>query len=52
MKKYSVTEYAKLINRTRQCVLYQIKKRRLPDNVSFEKIGKTYVIYVKQKALQ
>lgn len=49
MQKYSVTEYAKLIGRTRQCVLYQIKNRRLPRGVIVEKIGKTYVIYIINK---
>ncbi len=39
--KYSVTEYAKLISRTRQRVLQLIKDGKLKA----EKIGKTYVIY-------
>ena len=40
-KKYSVTEYAKLIGRTRQRVLQMIKEGTLKA----EMIGKTYVIY-------
>jgi hypothetical protein len=45
--KQSVTEYAKSINKTRQAVLAQINQNRLPINVSYEKVGSTYVLIIK-----
>ena len=44
---FSVTEYAKLINKTRQCVLYRIKQGKLPKNVTCNKVGETYVLNIK-----
>ena len=47
MKKYSVTEYAKLLGLTRQAILYRIKNKLLPKNTKVSKIGNQYVIAVK-----
>ncbi len=45
--KLSVTEYAKSLGVTRQAILLQIKEKRLPKNVTVEKIGNTYSLSVR-----
>jgi predicted transcriptional regulator len=45
--KLSVTEYAKRLGVTRSAVLLQIKEKRLPKNVTVEKIGNTYTLSVR-----
>jgi len=47
MNSLSVTQYAKLIDKTRQCVLYKIKHNLLPENVICKKVGNTYVLEIK-----
>jgi predicted transcriptional regulator len=43
----SVTQYAKRLGITRQAVLLQIKEKRLPKNVTVQKIGNTYLLTVR-----
>ena len=45
--KLSVTEYAKSLGVTRQAILLQIKEKRLPKNVTIEKVGNTYSLSVR-----
>lgn len=45
----SVTEYAKLLDLTRQAILLQIKEKRLPKNVTVKKISNTYLLSVRGK---
>jgi hypothetical protein len=43
-EQLSVAQYAAKIGRTRQCVLYKIKNKRLAKGWVATKIGKAYVL--------
>jgi hypothetical protein len=40
----SVTQYAKQIGVTRQSILAQISKNRLPSHITANKVGSTWVL--------
>ena len=46
----SITQYAKDIGQTRQNVWDMIVSGRLPDNVTAEKIGNSWVLTIKNKS--
>lgn len=52
MKELSVTEYAKLLDMTRQGVLSQIKQGRLPENVSSKRIGNAWILELSEQSTQ
>ena len=43
----SVTEYATQQKKSRQAILYKIKKQKLPSNVTANKVGSTWILTVK-----
>lgn len=52
-KLVSVTEYAKIIKKTRQAVLLQIKEKRLQEGVTAELVSNSfYVIRIKDNELK
>jgi hypothetical protein len=47
-KIISVTEYAKQEKKSRQAILYKIKKNKLPKHVSANKVGSTWILTIKE----
>jgi hypothetical protein len=46
VKLYSVAEYAKKLDISRQALLERIKSKNLPEGVSAQQVGRSWVIIV------
>lgn len=43
-KQISVSDYARMVGKTRQAIAWQCRNSKLPDGVKSAKVGSTWVI--------